>query len=199
VRIGVLGGTFDPVHNGHLAAARVATDCARLDRVLFIPSAQPPHRRAAVAPAEQRLEMCRLAIEGDESFEVSDIEFRRGGVSYTADTLAELKKLRPADDLYLILGWDAAKLFSSWHEPERIKQLASFVVVSRPGASKPDRDQVKLAGLDPERVILCPRPTPDVSGSALREAIRAGQPVSDMLPAAVERFITAHRLYMDNQ
>jgi nicotinate-nucleotide adenylyltransferase len=199
MKIGVLGGTFDPIHNGHLAAARAAMDCARLDRVLFIPSAQPPHRAAAVAPAEARLEMSRLAIEGEAAFEVSDIEVRRGGRSYTADTLAALRLAYPSEELFLILGWDAAKLFSSWHEPDTVKRLATVVIVSRPGTSSPDTEQLAAAGLDPEDVVLCLRPTPDVSGSALRRAIRAGRPITNDVPAAVERFITTHGLYMDNQ
>jgi nicotinate-nucleotide adenylyltransferase len=174
-------------------------DCARLDRVLFIPSAQPPHRAAAVAPAEARLEMSRLAIEGEAAFQVSDIEVRRGGRSYTADTLAALRLAYPSEELFLILGWDAAKLFSSWHEPDTVKRLATVVIVSRPGTSSPDTEQLAEAGLDPEDVVLCLRPTPDVSGSALRRAIRAGRPITNDVPAAVERFITTHGLYMDNQ
>ena len=199
MKIGVLGGTFDPVHNGHLAAARAAMDCAGLDRVLFIPSAQPPHRPAAVAGPDARVEMTRLAIDGEAAFQVSDIEVRRGGPSYTADTLAALRAAFPGDELFLILGWDAAKLFSSWHEPHTVKRLARVVIVSRPGTSSPDFQQLAAAGLKPEDVVLCLRPTPDVSGSALRSAIRAGRPITGEVPAAVERFITTHRLYMDNQ
>jgi nicotinate-nucleotide adenylyltransferase len=199
MKIGVLGGTFDPVHNGHLAAARAAMDCAGLDRVLFIPSAQPPHRPAAVAAADARLEMTRLAIDGEAAFQVSDIEVRRGGPSYTADTLAALRVAFPSDELFLILGWDAAKLFSSWHEPEAVKRLARVVIVSRPGTSSPDTEQLAAAGFDPRDIVLCLRPTPDVSGSALRSAIRGGRPITDDVPAAVERLITTKRLYMDNQ
>jgi nicotinate-nucleotide adenylyltransferase len=174
-------------------------DCAGLDRVLFIPSAQPPHRGAAVASAQARLEMSRLAIEREAAFEVSDIEVRRGGPSYTADTLAALRLAYPSDELFLILGWDAAKLFPSWHEPDAVKRLATVVVVSRPGTSRPDAELLAAAGLDPADVVLCLRATPNVSGSALRSAIRAGRPITSEVPAAVERFITTHRLYMDNQ
>ena len=124
MRIGILGGTFDPIHLGHLAAAEAAIDCARLDRVIFIPSGMPPHRHEAAANADQRLEMCRLAIDGNKKFEVSDVEVKRGGVSYTVDTLRELKSRYPNDELFLILGWDAAKLFSSWNEPNEIRRLA---------------------------------------------------------------------------
>ncbi|MEO8745779.1 MAG: nicotinate-nucleotide adenylyltransferase [Candidatus Dormiibacterota bacterium] len=198
-RIGVLGGTFDPIHVGHLAAALAAMDCARLDWVLFVPSAQPPHRGAAVAPADDRLAMSRLAIEGEPRFEVSDLEVRRGGRSYTADTVAELRRLRPQDELFLILGWDAARLFRTWHAPQRVSSLATIVVVSRPGTRAPSAADLVTAGLDPDRVILCLNRTPDVSSSSLRRAIAAGQPAPGKLPVGVGDYIAAHRLYMDNR
>jgi len=199
MRIGILGGTFDPIHVGHLAAASVAMECAQLDRVLFIPSAQPPHRANALAPAAERLEMCKLAVKGQESFAASDLEVRRGGRSYTAETLAELKRTHPHDELWLILGWDAAKLFATWHEPAKVKQLASFVVVSRPGTPPPRADELTAAGLDPDDVRLCLRHTPDVSSSQVRQAIASGESISESVPDAVARYIAEHRLYMDNR
>jgi nicotinate-nucleotide adenylyltransferase len=199
VRSGILGGTFDPIHEGHLAAARVAMECAHLDRVLFIPGAQPPHRGPAVAGADQRLAMSRLAIEGEPGFEVSDVEIRRGGKSYTADTVRELERLYPEDELFLILGWDAARLFRSWREPDVIRRLATVVVVRRPGTPPPDAKLLQAAGLDPARTILCMGHTPDISGSALREAIALGKPVSDSLRPAVERYVAEQKLYVDNR
>ena len=199
MRIGIFGGTFDPIHLGHLAAARAAMGCARLDRVLIMPSAQPPHRDAATAPAGQRLAMCALAVEDEAGLEVSDLEIRRGGLSYTSDTLTELHRIHPADELYLILGWDAARLFSSWHEPEQVKRLASVVVVGRPGTAAPDEAKLKSAGLDGARTILCLEPTPDISGSALRQAIADGRPVAGLVPEKVARFIASHHLYADNR
>jgi nicotinate-nucleotide adenylyltransferase len=143
--------------------------------------------------------MSRLAIDGDKRFELSDLEVRRGGPSYTADTLAELKQTNPDDELFLILGWDAAKLFSTWHEPEKVKQLASFVVVRRPGTQTPHVDDLKAAGFDPARVILCLRATPDISGSALRRRIAGGESVDEKVPEAVARYIAEHHLYRDNR
>jgi nicotinate-nucleotide adenylyltransferase len=198
VRTGILGGTFDPIHEGHLAAARVAMDCARLDRVLFIPGAQPPHRGPAVATGEQRLEMSRLATAGEPRFEVSDVEVRRGGKSYTADTLRQLKDLYPGDELFLILGWDAARLFRSWREPEAIRRLVTVVVVTRPGTPDPEAKLLQAAGLEPATTLLCSGHTPDISGSALREAIASGKPVAESLPPAVERYVADHALYADN-
>jgi nicotinate-nucleotide adenylyltransferase len=198
-RLGVLGGTFDPIHVGHLAAAHAAIECAQLDQVLFVPSAQPPHRATAVGPANDRLEMARLAIENEPRFDVSDVEVARGGRSYTVDTMSELHAAHPGDDLFLILGWDAARLFKTWREPERVSDLASVVIIGRPGMLFPTPADIKAAGLDPARVIVCTIPTPDISGSALRRAIAAGESVSGQVPASVALYITEHRLYGDNR
>jgi len=189
MRVGILGGTFDPIHEGHLAAARGAMDCADLDRVLFVPSATPPHRGPAVADAEQRIAMARLAIAGEPRFEVADIEVRRGAISYTVDTLRELQRLHPGDELFLILGWDAAKLLPSWREPEEVRRLASILVVTRPGSGKPERTAD----------VVCERPTPDISGSAIRRASAKGESLADRVPDAVERYIVKNGLYRDNR
>lgn len=194
-----MGGTFDPIHLGHVTAASAAIDCAQLDRVIFVPSASPPHRPAAVAPAEQRLVMCRLAIEGEQRFEVSDLEVQRGGRSYTVDTLLELRRLHPDDEIFLILGWDAAKLFGSWREPDRVAAEATLVIVARPRIEPPSVQELKAAHIDPGRVVLCLRPTPDVSASSLRSAIAAGESIEGKVPPAVARYIAAHHLYTDNR
>lgn len=199
MRVGILGGTFDPIHLGHLAAARAAMECAQLDLVLFVPSAQPPHRGAAVASAEHRLAMAELAVEGQAGFAVSDVEIRRGGASFTVDTLHELTQTHPGDELFLILGWDAARLFATWRGPDEVMRLASVVVVGRPGSPTPDREQLEAAGLDPSRVVLCTKPTPDISGSALRRAIAQHEDVFGRVPDAVARYIADHGLYGDNQ
>jgi nicotinate-nucleotide adenylyltransferase len=194
-RLGLLGGTFDPFHNGHLAAAEAAIGCARLDRVVFIPAAQPPHRPPAVASAEQRLEMCRQGIAGEPRFTASDIELKRGGPSYTVDTLGEVRRLWPEDGLFLILGWDAARLFPSWHRPDEVRELATIVVVARPGSEAPRKADLKGVGLERAKVMLCLRATPDVSASEIRRAVAAGEPIDGKVPAAVERYIASHRLY----
>ena len=199
MRVGVLGGTFDPIHMGHVEVAKAAMECARLDRVLFVPSAQPPHRAAAEASAEDRLAMSRLAVDGDSRLEVSDVEVKRGGKSYTVDTLQELHRSLPDDELFLILGWDAARLFRTWHQPEGVSGLASFVIVGRPGMPPPKQAELKLAGLDPDRVVVCLLPTPDISGSELRRAIAAGISVAGKLPPAVEGYIAVHHVYGDNR
>jgi nicotinate-nucleotide adenylyltransferase len=173
--------------------------CAHLDRVLFVPSAGPPHRAAASAPARDRLAMTRLAVEGEAQFEVSGIEVTRGGTSYSVDTLAELHRTHPDDELFLILGWDAARLFRSWHQPERVSELASVVIVARPGTDAPRSTELAATGLPPARVIKCMLPTPDVSASQLRSALAAGESVSGKLPPSVEAYIASHHLYRDNR
>jgi len=200
MRVGILGGTFDPIHVGHVAAAKVALECASLDRVLFVPSAQPPHRAAALAPAQDRLEMCRLAIEGERRFEVSDVEIQRGGRSYTVDTLIDLRRLRPHDELFLILGWDAARLLREWRDPVKVIELATIVAISRPGTQEPHQSDFADAGLEAGRFTFCTlQTTPDVSGSAVRRAIARGESVAGKVPAQVERYIAAHHLYADGR
>jgi nicotinate-nucleotide adenylyltransferase len=194
-RIGILGGTFDPFHRGHLGAAEAAVGCARLNRVIFVPAAEPPHRPPPVASAEQRLEMCRLVTAAAPRYTVSDIELKRGGPSYTADTLVEMRRLRPEDELFLILGWDAARLFSTWHRPNQVSELATIVIVARPGSDAPRQEDLEEVGLKPAGVVLCLRPTPNVSASEIRKAVAEGKPISDMVPPSVEKYIASHRLY----
>ena len=143
--------------------------------------------------------MARLAVEGEPRFEVSDTEVRRGGTSYTADTLSELHRMHPGDELFLILGWDAARLFKTWHEPQQVTALASVVIVGRPGTQTPDLSEIGAAGLDPARVIKCFVETPDVSASDLRKLLAVRESVAGRVPGAVERYITSKHLYGDNR
>jgi nicotinate-nucleotide adenylyltransferase len=175
--------------------ARAAKRCARLDRVVLVPASIPPHRPPASAGREDRLEMARLAAAATEGLEVSDLEVRRGGASYTSDTLRELTAANPGAELYLVLGWDAARELRSWHEPEVVSSLARLVVVRRPGMEMPTARDLEGVGLDPGRVVLCPETTPDVSATELREALATGGPVDHLLPAAVAGYIADHGLY----
>lgn len=195
MRLGVLGGTFDPIHFGHVGAAEAAIECAALDELVFVPAGNPPHRLPAVASAAQRLDMCRLAIADEPRFAVSDIELNRPGPSFTLDTLLALRGANPHAELFLVLGWDAASQWRSWHRPDEVLALARVVIVSRPGRAAPGLPDAQAAGLDAGRVILCVRPTPDVSASEIRRAIAGGDPITGQVPAAVERYIATHRLY----
>jgi nicotinate-nucleotide adenylyltransferase len=139
--------------------------------------------------------MCRLGIAGEPQFEVSDIELKREGPSYSVDTLKEMRRVQPDAELFLILGWDAARLFSTWHKPNEVSELAMIVVVARPGSELPREEDLKGVGLDKARVVLCVRTTPDVSASEIRRAMAAGEPITGKVPKAVETYIASQHLY----
>ena len=206
MRIGVFGGSFNPVHLGHLIAAECCREQAGLDRVVFVPAAVPPHKQdAALAAAEHRVEMLRLATGGHEAFAVSTAEIDRGGVSWTVETLAQLAAERPEDRLHLILGPDALAQLPAWREPARILALAHLLTVER------DRlDDVAgitadaaLGGLlGPERLaaVLATRvrmPAIGIRATDLRRTVAAGGSIRYRTPRAVERYIAAHGLYRD--
>ena len=190
-----MGGTFDPIHLGHLEAAAGARDCAGLDLVLLVPAGVPPHRAGAVAPAGDRLAMCELAAREFHWLEVSPLELRRDGPSYTLETLRQLHAERPADELSLILGWDAARDLNSWHQPQAVLRLASLVVLRRPGLPAPDVDAFREAGLDPSQTRLCAAPTPDIRATEVRRLAAADRPLTGLVPDAVAGYIREHRLY----
>lgn len=195
MRIGIVGGTFDPIHLGHLAVAEAARACAGLDRVVLVPAAIPPHRGPARASAEDRLAMARMAAAGEEGVEVSDIELRRGGRSYTVDTLRALAAANPHAELFLVLGWDAAREIQSWHRPDEVLQLARLVIVGRPGAGLPSERDLVEAGIDPARAEVCEQPTPDISATRVRELAAADAPLEDLVVPGVARYIEEHGLY----
>ena len=199
MKLGVLGGTFDPIHNGHLAAAEAAIECADLDEVILIPTGNPPHRPPAVASAAQRLAMCKLAADDDPRLAVSDLELKREGPSYTLDTLLALRGANPHAELYLVLGWDAASQLRSWQRPDEVMALAPVIVVARPGRPTPGEREVEAAGLPKDRVLICAITTPAISGSEIRRAIAAGHPIAGKVPEGVERYIAAEGLYRDNR
>jgi nicotinate-nucleotide adenylyltransferase len=199
VRIGIVGGTFDPVHVGHVAMAEAAIACAGLDLVVLVPVGMPPHRRPAVAPAEDRLQMCELAVAGRPHFVVSDLEVRRRGPSYTVDTLRQLAERWPGDELYLVLGWDAAREIRTWRCPDEVLRLARLVVVTRPGHRAPTPQDLVEAGIDPERAILCDVRTPDVESTDIRRLAEHGDSLAGLVHPAVESYLHQRRLYVRPQ
>jgi len=204
MRIGVFGGSFDPVHLGHLIVAECCREQARLDRVLFVPAAQPPHKRTrSLAPAADRLEMLRLATGGHDAFAVSTVELDRGGVSYTADTLAGLAAAHPADELLLVLGPDALADLPTWHDPARILTLARPLAVERAGLDEVARivaapalaaliDSARADAVVRDRVRV---PAIGIRASDIRAAIGAGRSIRYRTPRAVEAYVAAHGLY----
>lgn len=204
MRIGIFGGSFDPVHLGHLLVAESCREQARLDRVLFVPAAVPPHKQdRRLAPGEHRLAMLGLATGGNPAFGVLDVELARGGVSWTVDTLRAIAADRPDDRRFLILGPDALAGLPTWREPEGILALAEPIAVERAGIDDVGRT---LAGetlrtlLGEPRVerILATRvrcPAIGIRSTDLREAVGEGRSIRYRTPAAVERYIAAHGLY----
>jgi nicotinate-nucleotide adenylyltransferase len=206
LRVGILGGTFDPIHYGHLAIAEEVAEILELDRVLFVPASLPPHKQHEdVTPAADRAAMVSLAVAGNRRFRVCRIELDRDGPSYTADTLAaladEAARQRVARELFFILSADALAEFRGWHDPERVVALATLAVVPRPGSPAPDRqwamDQLPRAENVPggprlECIDTVPLAT---SSTDVRRQVSAGRSIRYLVPPGVEDYVRQHRLY----
>lgn len=196
MRIGILGGTFNPPHLAHLVCAQEAYLQLSLDRVLLIPARVPPHKPVDEEPGiGHRIEMCRLAIDGDERFEVSDVEARRPGPSYTVDTLEELHADHPESELFLIVGGDVALGLSGWREPERVLTLATLAVAERAGSTRAAVEGALGLVAGGERARFFDMPTIEISSTMLRERARRGEPTLYLVPEAVRNYIDHHRLY----
>jgi nicotinate-nucleotide adenylyltransferase len=201
--IGMLGGTFDPIHAGHLALARVALDQLGLDRILFVPAGQPPHKRGRpITPAEDRLAMVDLAIAGEPRFATSRIEIDRPGPSYTADTAEALVARSTTDDLptelTVILSAESFAELPSWHEPARLLRLARIAVAPRPGHPAPS--PAWLAQRLPsfgDRVDVLEGPHLDISASDIRARVAAGRSIEGLVPTPVAAYIKEHHLYRE--
>ena len=197
-RIGVLGGTFDPVHNGHLAIAREARLELELDEVLFIPAGMPWMKAGqSVAQAEHRVAMVRLAISGLGWCRLSTIEVDRPGPTYTVDTLEAWRaEYGVTTELYFIMGWDSLLELPRWHAPQHIVELCTLVALPRPGSPHPDANALEqqVPGIASKLIIL-ERPEVDVSGTEIRERLAKSMSISDLVPAAVERYIMEKGLY----
>ena len=181
--IGILGGTFDPVHNAHLAMASAALEELRLDEVLFIPTGAPKYRRPAIASGEHRIAMLRLALAGNEKFAIDARELAPRASGYTVDTLGALRAELGETDLYLLMGADQYAKLGSWHRPEEVARLASIAVFARPG--------IELDG----KVRLIPMEPMQVSASEIRARAARGEDLSALVPPAVANYIARHRLY----
>lgn len=197
MRIGVFGGTFDPIHMGHLIVAEDARAALELDKILFIPAGQPWFKSyRQITEARHRLAMVRLAVEGNPSFDVTDIEVRRTGPSYTVDTLAELRDQYPDAEFIVILGIDALREIDRWHQPRKLFDLASVVGMARPGASlDPSVLNAAIPGAS-SRMQLVDSTLIDISGTEIRQRVAAGWSIRYRVPAAVERYICENGLYL---
>jgi nicotinate-nucleotide adenylyltransferase len=207
MRLGIFGGTFDPVHYGHLLLAECCREQLRLDQVWFLPAAVPPHKqRPELTPGNERAEMLELATGGHPAFKVCRFEIDRGGVNYTVDTLTHFRREHPRDELFFLMGADSLRDLPTWKDPARICGLATPVVVGRTaggadaGASEP-AELVALAGLvsrarlEAIRACRVQMPRIELSSSDIRGRVATGQSIRYRTPRAVEEFIAAHQLY----
>jgi nicotinate-nucleotide adenylyltransferase len=189
-RLGVFGGTFDPVHHGHLILAQEAQVRLKLDRVLFVPANTPSHKRApGLAPVAHRIAMLRLATRGRRGFQVSTLEAERGGRSYTVTTLEALRRTHHGE-IFFLMGQDSLREFRTWVRPARILELARLAVVAR-GEEKAPSIPRTLRG----RVVLVPFPLIGISSTEIRRRIRRGLPVRYWTPDPVIRYVQRHGLY----
>ena len=198
MNIGVLGGTFDPIHMGHLVVAEEAKARLNLAEVLFVPAGLPWLRaNSSLSAAEHRVQMVRLAIADKPYFKISTTEVERAGPSYTVDTIAELKgQFGAEDELFFILGWDCLTELPKWREPSRLVAMCRLVAVPRVGSPAPDLRalEASIPGLA-KRVILLDKPRVDISASGIRDRVAQGLSIKDLVPEPVARYIREQGLY----
>jgi nicotinate-nucleotide adenylyltransferase len=204
MRIGVFGGTFDPVHLGHLILAEQCRDQGRLDRVLFIPAARPPHKQEQPLTAfAQRVEMLALAIAGQPAFRVDELEKDREGPSYTVDTLAELHRRHPGAELFLLVGSDTLHDLPHWYEPAQIAEQAGLLVMPRPGCPAPAPESLRAALRLPPGVDLRQQevqaPQIDIASRDMRRRVAEGWSIRYLVPRAVEAYIADKHLYREGE
>jgi len=198
-RIGILGGAFDPPHIGHLTGAEKVREEFGLDKIIFIPTYIPPHKNLPKASPDKRLEMVEIAIQGKPYFEVSDIEIKRKGISYTVDTIRELKQIYSKDELYLIIGMDEAKDFINWKKPKKLLKFCKFIILTRPGFQP---EAAELLAHKKEEVPEPLRKTVqflslnlDISSTMIRELVKKSNSIKSFVPEGVENYIKENKLY----
>lgn len=196
------GGTFDPVHHGHLIAARAVAEARGYRRVLLLPAARPPHKAAAGASATHRLAMLRLAVEGEPLFEVNDVELRRQGPSFTCDTLCALRAEHPEVEIHLIIGTDMLRDLPRWHRAKDVVEAARIVVAARPplhsGVGEVLRSLADTLGEDAASRIaenVLPTPMIDISATDIRRRVAEGRSIRFLVPEAVRAYVEAEGLY----
>lgn len=200
MRIGVFGGTFDPVHLGHLILAEQCREQGQLDQVWFVPAASPPHKQGVeIAPFAQRVEMLALALAGQPAFAVNELERDRPGPSYTVHTLEEIRRRHPDAELFLPIGSDTLLDLPTWYQPARIVGMATLLVTHRPGwppvPAEWLREELRLPPEAPLRLQLVESPLIDIASRDLRRRVATGRTIRYQVPRAVEAYIRDRRLY----
>lgn len=200
MRLGVFGGSFDPVHYGHLLLAEFCREACRLEQVWFMPAGQPPHKRRALTPAVQRLEMLELAVGGHDAFRVSRLEIERPGASFTVDTLeaihADVAGRREVLELVLLLGGDSYRDLATWRNPQRICELAELAVVDRGQQAESGQ---RNEALGQHRVAWVAMPRIDLASREIRRRVARSASIRYQTPRAVEEYIAAHELYRQEE
>jgi nicotinate-nucleotide adenylyltransferase len=202
MRLGLFGGSFDPIHFGHLLLAESCREQSRLDQVWFVPAATPPHKRQReLSPAVHRLEMLRLALGGHDSLQVTTLELDRGGISYTVDTLREVQRQQPGAELFLLMGADSLVDLPHWREPAEICRMAVPLVVRRAGAPEPAFELLRNV-VSPDRLLAVQNhqvemPVVGFSSSDIRQRVHERQSIRYLTPRAVETYIETHGLYRE--
>ena len=197
MRIGIMGGTFDPIHFGHLAMAEEAREIFSLDQILFIPSARPPHKvEKFITPEVHRLMMTFLATQSNEKFQVSPMEILRDGLSYTLDTMNQLEKKFGAEtELFFIIGADSMADLPKWHKSKELVEKVHFIATTRPGV-KVDLDEVRnFFGEDAKNIFQVAVPGMEISSTDIRERVKSGRSIKYLVPEVVEEYILKENLY----
>ena len=197
MKIGIYGGSFDPVHNGHINAAETYMEELGLDKIIIVPAYCPPHKKGlALTPSEHRFNMCRLAFESLPGFEVSDIEIQRADEGYMADTVAQLRELYPEDELILLMGEDMLLTFRQWHDWQKIIDIAAIAAAARnwDSTSAMEAEAAALRSYGAE-VRIVPIDVKEISSTMVREAVRRADDISSMVPENVAEYIWSHYLY----
>jgi nicotinate-nucleotide adenylyltransferase len=196
MKIGIMGGTFDPIHLGHLIAAEQARENMGLDEVWFMPAYHPPHKsEQPLAAPNQRLQMVEIAIQGHSAFRTTDIELRRKGISYTIDTVRHLVDLFPNHSFYFIIGADMVHFLPKWFEIEEIIKHVRFIGLSRHGFSLDDLDKQQISDSVLNAVHFIPMPLVEISSTLIRESCRRDKSIRFLLPERVRQFIKENHLY----
>jgi nicotinate-nucleotide adenylyltransferase len=194
LRLGLFGGTFDPVHLGHLVIAETAREAFGLDRVVWLPAGDPPHKGTDVSPQEHRYAMAVLATAGHPSFEVSRLELERTGPSYTLHTVEHYRAAQPGTELFFITGVDTVLELMTWHRPEEVVRLCRFIAATRPGWD-PERLRKALPDAFLERIEVLETADIEISSTELRQRVRRGESVRYLVPDPVEAYLRKHHLY----
>ncbi len=197
MRLGLFGGTFDPIHVGHLILAEQCREACGLDQVWFVVAGEPPHKRGDRTAVVHRLEMARIAVAGHSAFAVSELETTRPGPHYSVETLESVRREQPNDDLFFLIGADSLSDLPNWRDPTRIAQLATIVVVNRPGIEEIDPTKLPSFGPGSRGILPVTIPAIGIASTDLRRRVRESRSIRFMVPRGVQAYIEAQGLYRE--